>query len=102
MCVINNISISKVLLRRILIMKVLFVSMVAFETNASATIQNKGIIRGLSALNYDIDIVTLEPDQNAISFDDSMNDIKQLVNNTYYIKADWKYALLRAKKKNDK
>ena len=39
-------------------------------------------------LNYDIDIVTLEPDQNAISFDDSMNDIKQLVNNTYYIKAD--------------
>ena len=47
-------------------MKVLFVSMVAFETNASATIQNKGIIRGLSALNYDIDIVTLEPDQNAI------------------------------------
>lgn len=83
-------------------MKVLFVSMVAFETNASATIQNKGIIRGLSALNYDIDIVTLEPDQNAISFDDSMNDIKQLVNNTYYIKADWKYALLRAKKKNDK
>lgn len=83
-------------------MRILFVSMVAFEENTSATIQNKGIIRGLSALNYDIDIMTLEPDQNAIGFDDSMNDIRQLVKNTYYIKADRKYALLRAKKKNSK
>lgn len=76
--------------------------MVSFEDNTSATIQNKGIIRGLSALDYDIDIITLEPDQNAISFDDSMNDIKQLVKNTFYIKVDRKYALLRAKKKNNK
>lgn len=83
-------------------MKVLFVSMVSFEDNTSATIQNKGIIRGLSALKHDIDIMTLEPDHNAVSFDDSMNDINRLVKNTYYIKVARKYALLRARKNNNK
>src|SRR5690554_4005884 len=83
-------------------MKVLFVSMVSFEDNTSATIQNKGIIRGLSALKHDIDIMTLEPDHNAFSFDDSMNDINRLVKNTYYIKVARKYALLRARKNNNK
>jgi len=83
-------------------MKILFVSMVPFEDNTSATIQNKGIIRGLVALGHDVDTMTLEPDRDAISFDDSMNDIKSLVNHTYYIGVDRRYALLRAKKKGSK
>lgn len=83
-------------------MKILFVSMVPFEDNTSATIQNKGIIRGLVALGHDVDTMTLEPDRDAISFDDSMNDVKSLVNHTYYIGVDRRYALLRAKKKGSK
>lgn len=79
-------------------MKVLFVSMGAFENNTSATIQNKGIIRGLAAMGHSIDIMTLKPSQNSISFDKSMNDINQLVNESYYIEVDSKYAILMAKK----
>ena len=79
-------------------MKILFVSMVAFENNTSATIQNKGIIRGLSEIGHDIDIMTLRPDQSSISFDDTMNDISGLINKAYYIDIDSKYAKLMAKK----
>ena len=49
-------------------MKILFVSMVPLEYNTSATIQNKGIIRGLSALGHDIDIMTLRPDEECYWF----------------------------------
>lgn len=79
-------------------MKILFVSMVAFENNTSATIQNKGIIRGLSEIGHDIDIMTLRPDQSSISFDDTMNDISGLINKAYYIDINSKYAKLMAKK----
>lgn len=79
-------------------MKILFVSMVPLEYNTSATIQNKGIIRGLSALGHDIDIMTLRPDENAIGFDENMNDISQLIRQTYYIEINSKYEKLMAKK----
>ena len=79
-------------------MKILFVSMVAFENNTSATIRNKGIIRGLSEIGHDIDIMTLRPDQSSISFDDTMNDISGLISKAYYIDIDSKYAKLMAKK----
>lgn len=83
-------------------MKILFVSMVAFENNTSATIRNKGIIKGLSELGCDIDIMTLKPSENSISYDDSMNDIKTLINKAYYLEINPKYAILMAKKDNYK
>ncbi|NLN41927.1 MAG: hypothetical protein GX160_08100, partial [Clostridiales bacterium] len=54
-------------------MEVLFVSMFPFEHNTSATIQNKGIVRGLVALGNNVDTLTLEPLQTSASYDDSMN-----------------------------
>lgn len=79
-------------------MKILFVSMVPFESKSSATIQNKGIIKGLSELGHDIDILTLEPYESAILYDDSMNDILPLINKRYYIKLNTIYKLFMAKK----
>ncbi|WP_346920347.1 hypothetical protein [Clostridium sp. UBA7339] len=83
-------------------MKVLFVSMVAFENNTSATIQNKGIVKGLSAIGHDIDIMTLRPNQNTISYDDTINDINKVVRHSYYIDIDIMYTMLMAKKQNTK
>lgn len=80
-------------------MKVLFVSMVPLENNTSATIQNKGIIRGLSASGHTIDILTLKPNMSAIGHDSSMNDIKGIIGNSYYIDIDPRYAVIMAKKK---
>jgi hypothetical protein len=79
-------------------MDILFVSMVAFENNTSATIQNKGIVRGLAEIGHNVDILTLQPDQRAISYDNSMNDISELISNAYYIEIDSRYAVLMAKK----
>lgn len=42
-------------------MKILFISMVPFEYNTSATIQNKGIVLGLSQLGCSVDTMTLQP-----------------------------------------
>lgn len=83
-------------------MKILFVSMVAFENNTSATIQNKGIVRGLSAINHDVDTMTLRPNQSTISFDATMNDISKVIRKPYYIEIDRKYKILMAKKQKSK
>lgn len=79
-------------------MKILFISMVAFENNTSATIRNKSLIKGLSELGHSIDTLTLRPDEVSISYDESMNDIKQLVTNSYYIDINSLYYRLMAKK----
>lgn len=72
--------------------------MIAFENNTSATIQNKGIIKGLSFLRHDIDIMTLKPNKMSIGYDDSMNDIYNYIRQTHYINMDSTYAMLMAKK----
>lgn len=79
-------------------MKILFVSMIAFENNTSATIQNKGIIKGLIELGLEVDTLTLMPNKNAVSYDESMNDINDLISNSYYIEFNRVYAMLMAKK----
>lgn len=79
-------------------MKVLFVSMVGFENNTSASIQNKGIIKGLKGMGHVVDTLTLKPNHNTISYDDSMNDINSLVEKSYYIDINPVYAMLMAKK----
>ena len=56
-------------------MRILFVTMVPFENNASATIRNKGIVKGLSELGHVVDIMTMKPNETAINYDDSINDI---------------------------
>ena len=83
-------------------MNILFVSMVPFDSNTSATIQNKGIIKGLIELGHVVDIMTLKLNNNAISYDESMNDINSIVKNTYYISLNPYYAKFMARKpRND-
>lgn len=84
------------------LMNILFVSMVPFENNTSATIQNKGIVKGLVELGHVVDTMTLEPTSNAISYDESMNDISDIVRDTYYIELNPQYAKFMAKKPSDK
>ncbi|WPC43287.1 hypothetical protein [Clostridium sp. JS66] len=79
-------------------MRILFISMVPFEDNSSATIQNKGIVEGLYKCENEVDIMTLMPMNNSLGYDDSMDNVKSFVNNVYYIEVDRKYAVLRTKK----
>lgn len=83
-------------------MNILLVSMVPFESNTSATIQNKGIVKGLVELGHVVDTMTLELTNNAISYDESMNDIRGIVRNSYYIKINPQYAKFMAKKPANK
>lgn len=83
-------------------MNVLFVSMIPFESNSSATIQNKGIVKGLTDLGHSVDIMTLELKNDAFSYDGSMNDLYDLVRNSYYIPPHPQYAMLMAKKPHPK
>lgn len=79
-------------------MKVLFVSMVAFEQKTSATIQNKGLVKGLYALGHQVDTLTLSPCRDAVQYDASMNDIKELIGQAFYFEASRSYAKLMARK----
>lgn len=79
-------------------MQILFVSMTPLEHNTSATIQNKGIVRGLVALGHVVDTLTLKPQETSLSYDVSMNDIGALTRNSYFFEPDKKYQLLMAKK----
>lgn len=81
-------------------MKILFITMNALEMNSSATIQNKGIIRGLSELGHEIDTITLRPNENSINYDSSMNDIKNIIRKSYYIDIKTSYQILMSKKNN--
>jgi len=83
-------------------MKILFVSMIAFENNTSATIRNKGVIKGLVELGCKIDTLTLTPNKESISYDNSMNDINDLISNSYYIEFNRVYTILMAKKQKPK
>ena len=82
-------------------MNILFVSMVPFESNSSAVIQNKGIIKGLVELGNTIDIMTLRPSSNAFSYDESINDIEEIVRKSYYIEPNYKYTALMTKKESE-
>lgn len=81
-------------------MKILFISMVPFEYNTSATIQNKGIVLGLSQLGCSVDTMTLQPQKDNINYDISMNDISSIINNSIYIPIDESYRKLMAKKRS--
>lgn len=80
-------------------MRILFISMTPFAYNTSATIQNKGIVRGLVGLGYDVDTLTLQPLKTNFSYDVSMNDIAELIGVAFYIEPDEKYKLLMSKKR---
>lgn len=79
-------------------MNILFVSMLPFENNTSATIQNYGIVRGLVEANCKVDIITLKPDESAVNYDKTMNDISSLVDNVYYLPINPRYKAIMAKK----
>lgn len=82
-------------------MNILFVTMVPFESNTSATIQNKGIIKGFVDLGHNVDVITIEPRVDSISYDDSMNDIYNNIRNQYFIKLNSNYAAVMQKKHNN-
>lgn len=82
------------------IMNILFISMFPLENNYSATIQNIGIIKGFHELGHHIDIMTMKPMRNSTSFDESINTIRNLIDTTYYIEPDSKYAVLMSKNKD--
>ncbi len=79
-------------------MRILFVSMVSFKNNASATIRNKSLIKGLYELGHSVDIMTLKPSEDSINYDDSMNDINEFITNYYYININSLYSKLMARK----
>lgn len=81
-------------------MRILFVSMTPFDYNASAVIQNKGIVKGLAASGNVVDTLTLAPIRGSIRYDGSMNDIASLIENGHYIELDQKYKRLSAKSGN--
>lgn len=83
-------------------MNILFISMFPLENNYSATIQNIGIIKGFYELGHQVDIMTMKPMRNSMSFDESINTISNLIRTTYYINPDSKYSALMAKKKDMK
>ena len=72
--------------------------MIPFENNASSTIRNIGIVKGLAVKGHNIDIMTLCPNQKSVSYDESINDINGIVNKKYYIETDKYYNMLMAKK----
>ena len=76
--------------------------MVPFESNTSATIQNKGIVKGLAELGHVIDTMTLELTNDAVSYDETMNDLSNIVRNSYYIELNPQYAKFMAKKPTNK
>lgn len=73
-------------------------SMVPFERNSSATIQNRGIVQGLVDLGCDVDILTLQPVSSSATYDDSMADIGELAGNKFYFALDKRYSLVMSKK----
>lgn len=79
-------------------MNILFVSMLPFAAQTSATIQNKCIIKGLKQLGHNVDALTLEPSEDALSFDPSMNDVGEWLGNCYFLEPSFIYSALRAKK----
>jgi hypothetical protein len=81
-------------------MNILFISMIPFESNASATIRNKSLIKGLVNLGHSVDTMTMKPLENSINYDNTMNDISSLVGNSYYINANPIYNKFMAKKGN--
>lgn len=83
-------------------MNILFVTMVPLESNASATIRNKSLIRGLTKMGHKVDVITLEPQIDSIKYDNTMNDINKIINKSYYIKINPIYHKLMAKKESKK
>lgn len=79
-------------------MNILFVSMLPFAAQTSATIQNKCIIKGLNQLGHNVDALTLQPSEDALSFDPSMNDVGEWLGNCYFLEPSFIYNALRAKK----
>lgn len=79
-------------------MNILFVSMLSFSSNSSATISNKGIIKGLYELGHTVDTLTLEVDENSINYDPSINSIKNYVDVEYYIPMNNFYKLFMNRK----
>lgn len=79
-------------------MNILFVTMLPFENNTSATIQNYGIVKGLVEEKHKVDVITLKPSELAANYDRSMNNISSIVDNVYYLPINPKYKAIMSKK----
>lgn len=81
-------------------MKILFISLDGFSNNTSSVIQNKGIVQGLHNLGHSVDVLTLEPVKSMVIYDESMNDMANYINHTYYIPLNNLYIKLAGKQKS--
>ena len=78
--------------------RILFVSMTPLNYNSSATIQNQGIIKGMLQLGYNVDLMTLKSEKDAMSYDEGMNEIYSEIGMVYEIKPSKLYNKFSAKR----
>lgn len=80
-------------------MRILFVSMCSFNENASVTIQNKLIVKGLIDLGHFVDALTINTPNVSINHDLSINDINDIINKSFHIESSQLYTRLMATKR---
>lgn len=79
-------------------MRILYVSMDPIENNTSANIRNRGLIKGLLLLGYEVSTLTLKPDVNCNCYENLGADIRKQIKNSYYIEPLKMFSKLRTKK----
>lgn len=79
-------------------MNILLVTMDSLENNTSANIRNMGLVRGLKKNGHQISTLSLQPDKNSYSYDESIGSLSGILNERYFFPADGLYQKMRAKK----
>ena len=83
------------------ILKVLFVNADGFYYNNSSTMQNIGIVYGLKELGAKIDLLTLQPQKDAVGFDPAMQKVlEDCIKHVYFIPLNSLYQRLNKEKKH--
>lgn len=65
-------------------MRILFITSQSIQINSSANLRNIALIKGLSEIGYEVDILSMKTTKNAMNFDKSINNLLKKYN-TYYI-----------------
>lgn len=82
-------------------MRALFVNADGFFYNNSSTMQNIGIVLGLNQLGYEVDLLTLQPQEGTVGYEPIMqSSISQCIQNTYVIPLNSLYRKLNKGKKH--
>lgn len=82
-------------------MKVLFINSDGFFYNNSSTMQNLGILYGLKELGAEVDLLALQPQEEAVGFDLAMqNALGNCINRMYQIPLTSLYKKLNKEKRH--